>query len=141
MDNKNIWSNFKFSDSHEESAFDLLVKQTSYLVEATHGKLKMEVEAVDSYLDLIPPKPVALYMLYVVVPTIGNFRKKILTVVEGKVEGRFPVDIMCHIDDQRDDDVTKEMFLDKVEEILSRPSVSRSIENLYSQSMDNLIEK
>lgn len=136
MTDKNIWKNLNFSDSKEESAYDLLLTQSSQLVALTKGELKMEVEAVDSYLNVEPPKPIALYMLYVVAPNLGNFRRKILTVVEGEVDGRFPVDIFCHIDEKKDEGITKENFLDKITEILERNLVERSIVNLYQQSKE-----
>jgi hypothetical protein len=75
-------------------------------------------------------------MLYVVAPNLGNFRRKILTVVEGKENGRFPVDIFCHIDEQPDNNVIKDVFLNKITEILKRPLVRASIENLYQQSKE-----
>lgn len=136
MSDKNIWSDLNFSESKKESAYDLLLTQSSQLVVATTGELKMDIEAVDSYLDIEPPKLVAVYMLYVVAPNLGNFRRKILTVVEGKEEGRFPVDIYCHIDEKKEENVTKEQFLDKISEILKRPLVKTSIENLYQQSKE-----
>ena len=125
-----------FTASKEESAYDLLLTQSDQLVVATTGELKMDVEAVDSYLDVEPPKPIALYILYVVAPNLGNFRRKILTVVEGKEEGRFPVDIYCHIDDKKDENINKSEFLDKISEILNRKLVSNSIENLFQQSKE-----
>lgn len=136
MTDKNIWTNLNFSESKEESAYDLLLTQSSQLVVATTGELKMDIEAVDSYLDIEPPKPIAVYMLYVVAPNLGNFRRKILTVVEGKVDGRFPVDIFCHIDEKKDENIPKDKFLDKISEILQRTLVKYSIENLYQQSKE-----
>jgi hypothetical protein len=136
MTDKNIWTKLNFTASKEESAYDLLLTQSDQLVVATTGELKMDVEAVDSYLDVEPPKPIALYILYVVAPNLGNFRRKILTVVEGKEEGRFPVDIYCHIDDKKDENINKSEFLDKISEILNRKLVSNSIENLFQQSKE-----
>lgn len=136
MTDKNIWTDLNFSESKEESAYDLLITQSSQLVVATTGELKMDVEAIDSYLDVEPPKPVAVYMLYVVAPNLGNFRRKILTVVEGKEDGRFPVDIFCHIDEKKDENISKENFLDKITEILKRTLVKASIENLFQQSKE-----
>ena len=136
MNNNNIWGNLNFSESEEESAYNLLLSQSEQLIVATSGELKMEVEAIDSFLDIDPPKPVALYMLYVVAPNLGNFRRKILTVVEGKEEIRFPVDIYCHIDDKKEENISKEAFLDTITRILAKPLVKISIENLYRQSKE-----
>jgi hypothetical protein len=136
MTDLNIWENLNFSASKEKSAYDLLLTQSNPLIAATTGILKMEVEAIDSFLDVDPPKPIAVYMLYVVAPHLGNFRRKVLTVIEGKENGRFPVDIHCHIDDKEDKNVGEENFLDKISEILKRTLVKNSIENLFQQSKE-----
>lgn len=137
MDNRNIWTYLNFSESKAESAYDLLLTQTDQLAQATNKELEMEIEVIDSFLESEPIKPVALYIVYVVAPKLGNFRRKILTVVEDKEAGRFPVEIFCHIDDKKEDKrVYKEDFLDKIASILSRPSVKISIENLYRQSRE-----
>ena len=133
---KKIWDSFNFTDVQEKSAFDYLSELSAPLIEKTSGFLKMEIEAVDSYLDEEPPKLVALYMLYVVATKLGNYRKKILTVVEYSDKGRFPVDIMCHIGNEKLTEVTSENFVNTVEIILSKPSVKGSIENLFKQSKD-----
>lgn len=138
---KSIWNGLNFSDSAENSAYNLLLSQADELVVATSGELKMEVEAIDSFLDIEPPKPVAVYMLYVVAPNLGNFRRKILTVVEGKEDGRFPVDIYCHINEKKYEDVPENEFLDKISEILKMPLVKISIENLFKQSKEYTKDK
>ena len=136
MTPQNIWTGLSFSTQKEDSAYDLLVQQSKYLIIATSGELRMEVDAVDSYLDQDPPIPVAVYTLYVVAPNLGNFRRKILTVTEGKAAGHFPVDIFCHIDEKKEEDVLEKDFINKLSAILSRPLVKTSIENLYQQSKE-----
>lgn len=134
MNNKSIWDNLTFTESKQKSAYDFLVEQSQYLVEKTSGELKMEVEAVDTYIDEKTLKPAALYILYVVAPKLGNYRRKILTVVEYAEAGRFPVEIYCHLDNDKMENITSEKFLNTVSNILSRPIVKNSIENLYKQS-------
>jgi hypothetical protein len=136
MKSKDIWENIHFSEKKEESAYDLLNTQSDNLVKATKGELIMQVEAVDAF-DEKNGRPAALYMLYVVAPNIGNFRRKILTVVENSESGRFPVDIICHLDNSPlQKGITKEQFIETIEEILSRPIVKNSIENLYKMSIE-----
>lgn len=136
MSQESIWNSLQFSESKEESAYVLLLTQSELLIEATKGELRMEVEAVDSYIESDPPILVAIYTLYVVAPKLGNFRRKILSVVEGRCEGRFPVDIYCSIDDFKKESVEKADFLDTISRIMARRLVKNSIENLYQQSKE-----
>jgi len=137
MEQKNIWDKIDFAEKNETSAYDLLVEQSKYLVEATSGELKMQVEAIDAYMNEEPPRLAALYMLYVVAPKLGNYRRKILTVAEYSDTGRFPVDVVSHIDNSNKiDNVPREKFLDTIEEILSRPIIQNSIVTLYKQSKE-----
>jgi hypothetical protein len=130
----NIWKSLNFSEIKQESAYDLLLPQAKDLLAATSGELKMEIDAIDAYLEEQPQKFVALYMLYVVAPNLGNFRRKILTIIEGKEIGKFPVEIFCHVDEIKNEKVEKDIFLDKISEILGRPLVKSTIENLYQES-------
>ncbi len=138
MEQINIWDKINFTEQNDKSAYDLLVEQSKYLVKATSGELKMQVEAIDTYINGIdeePPRLAALYILYVVAPKLGNYRRKILTVAEYSDSGRFPVDIFSHLDNSKKiDNVSGEKFLDTIEEILSGPIVQNSIVTLYKQS-------
>lgn len=139
MTDNNIWKAINFDDAEIKSAYDYLVEQSSFLVEATKGELKMEVEAVDAFYEKqehSTPVIAALYILYVKSPKLGGFRRKILTVVEGKESGRFPVDVVSHIESKTYPDVTEENFLAKIEEILSITAVKKTIENLYKESKE-----
>ncbi len=136
MSEKSIWDNLNFTESSEKSAYSLLIEQSEYLIEKTSGELRMEVEAVDAYTDEEPPIPAALYMLYVVAPKLGNYRRKILTVTEYSKTGRFPVDIYCHLSNDKMQKIDANNFIDKIEEILSKSIVKSSIENLYRQSKE-----
>ena len=134
---KNIWKNIDFTEKKEKSAYDFLLEQSDSLTVATTGVLKMQIDAVDSYFDEEPPRLAALYILYVVAPILGNFRRKILTVAEYSESGRFPVDIVSHIDNSQPiRGISIDKFIETIEEILSRPSVKKSIENLYIQSKE-----
>ncbi|WP_426491246.1 hypothetical protein [Hymenobacter sp. 102] len=137
MNQENIWKNFDFSKSADESAYNLLISQSDQLLKATGGELKMDVDAIDSYKEGDPVKIVAIYTLYVVAPKLGNFRRKILNVVEGESEGRFPVDIYCVIDGREAKGVNKIDFLETVAIMLKSPRVKSSIENLFQQSKQN----
>ena len=134
---KNIWDNFKFTSEPKKSAFDYLKEQSEGLTVATSGELKVEIEAIDAYLDEEPPRLAALYMPYDVAPKLGNFRRKILTVAEYSEEGRYPVDIVCNIDSDKIVNISESNFLDKVDFIMKKSLVRTSIENLFRQSLDS----
>ncbi len=138
METKNIWEKLKFTDTLEVSAYDLLIQQSKFLIVATSGELKMEVSAMDSYLEDGNKKiPIAVYVLYVVAPNLANFKTKILTVYEGrKVDTRFPVDIYCHLDNKKSENVSEGDFINVISEILSRKLVKKSIEDLYKTSKE-----
>lgn len=134
MHENDIWRQIDFSDK-QDSAYDLLIRQSENLTKATKGELKMQVDAMDAYIDGDPPRPAALYILYVAAPKLGNFRRKILTVSEHSDIGRFPVDIVCHLDKSpKIENVSKDKFISTVEEILARPAVKATIQNLFKLS-------
>jgi hypothetical protein len=137
MSEKNIFNKINFQEDKGKSAGEYLLEQKENLEKITGKELTVEIENIDSYLDTEPPKPVALYFFYIVAPRLGNYRKRILTVVEGKEpdSGRFPVDIYSNIDDQRDDNVKKDEFIDKVSEILGRPLVKEVFTRMYNESL------
>lgn len=142
MEKKNIWGNLNFTKGKQKSAFDLLREQSGFLINATKGELQMEVTAADGYISANPPRIAAIYTLYVVAPKLGNYRRKILTVAEYATENRFPVDIVVNIDNNdKISNVDGDEFIEKVEEILSRPLIKASIQNLFVQSkeVDNRI--
>ncbi len=132
----NIWNNFKFIEEQTTSALDLLNDFKEGLVSQTGGELEIDIEAVDTYIKSNPIELAAAYKFFIVAPKLGNFRRKILTVIEYSNKGRFPVDIVNHYsnDDERSCDIKEADFKKKIEEILSSPIVKNSIENLYKQS-------
>ncbi|MEA5141496.1 hypothetical protein [Arcicella rigui] len=135
----NIWDGLTIPEhTKTKSAFDLLKEQNS-LEEQTEQELKMKVESQEVLLE--EDNQILgngrLYILYVLAPNLGGLRRKIITVVEGKYNGKFPVDIICHIDEQKEIAVDEDSFLSKVQEILSRKSVKDTIINLYVSSIEN----
>lgn len=137
IDNSNVWDKFSFSDKKQKSALDYLNEFKTGLTQKTNGELNLDVEGVDAYIDTEPPRLAAIYMLYVVAPNLGNFRRKILTVAEYSESGRFPVDIVNHfIDNKKISAVEEENFKKTIDEILSSKIVRNSIENLYQQSVE-----
>lgn len=132
----NIWKKIGFGDQ-EESAYDLLKTQKEKLSEASHGLLKLDLEAVDSYLDTDPPKLVVVYKVFIVAPELSNYRVKLITVVEYYEKGRFPVDIYSHLDDKKEPEVEKDNFISKISEILEREVVKNKIKELYKLSKEN----
>lgn len=135
MSDKNIWEGLNFAESETKSVFELLSTQTTFLSAATESLLKMEIERIDAYLDGSDPLIlVGVNTMFVVAPNLGNFRRKILIVIEGKTGSRFPVDIHCFIDNIDEKNVDQDQFLDKINEILRRQLVQESIISLYQQS-------
>ena len=53
---KNIWDSLDFSENSTKSSYNYLSEQAKYLTKATSGDLKMDVEAVNAYIDPAPPK-------------------------------------------------------------------------------------
>jgi hypothetical protein len=137
---KNIWDTYDFDAPREKGAYEMLLTQAESLLIASKGLLGMTVQVVDSFLDTTPPSAILAFPLYVVAVELGGYRKKVLTVVEYKDRPAFPVDIHCHLDDTEIKGVTKEQFLLIVSEVLARPSVKATIQNLYRQSVEKIAQ-
>lgn len=136
MANFTIWDAIDFSGDREETAYDLLREQSEMLEAKTENHLSMQVSYLDSYLDEEQPKAIFAYPLYIIANHLGRYRKKILTVVQEKATGPFPVDIHSHLDDQRYEKVSKDEFLRTIQSILGHPEVSASIKSLYDMSRE-----
>ena len=134
MTTKNIWSAIDFTDNPGQSAYDLLLPQKDKLRASTGGELVMEVEAIDAYSNTEPPRPAALYVVFVVAPKLNNFRRKILTVLEHRMEGYFPVTVFNHVESIKDQEVSETDFLDVISKVLSRPKVQSVVQGLYRHS-------
>lgn len=128
------WSKFNFSGTLPKSAGDYL-QEIKKSFEETQNVLKMDIEATDGYIDLEPPKIAALYFLFVRSPKLGNYRMKILSVAEYADDGRFPVDIVSHFDnDKKFSKVNEADFNDVIQSILTLQIVIKKIEYLHSKS-------
>lgn len=133
----NIWDKFEFNKEEQQSALELLNSIKDGLSEKTGNELKLETEAVEAYLDTNPIKLAMLYKLFVVVPKLGSYRRKVLTVAEFNEIGRFPVSVVNHLDrDRKYDEISKADFLTFVGELLSGNPIKNTFENLYRQSIE-----
>jgi hypothetical protein len=137
---KNVFSNYQFNTIRKNTVFDYLTEQCKYLTIKTGGVLRMEVLVMDGCTNGNPKLSAATYILSVKSPQLGNFSKNYLTITETLDLCPFPVDIV--INDYCDDDdtinsVSEDKFLETIQEILLRPSIKRSIESLYKQSIEN----
>lgn len=133
-DSINIWGNLQFNAPHENTVFSYLENQLDFIKGATEGELFAELEVSDGVMEFEIPKTVGLNRLFIVAPKLGNFRRQILTVAEGIYGGRYPVDIVCHVNEMRFSNITEDNLLSKLSEIISSSEVQRSIVNLFTQS-------
>lgn len=134
MSDINIWDKIDFK-SDKKKVLDYLNEQTKYLESSTAEILKMQVENVSAYLEQEPTKLVQLYMLYILSENLGNFRTKLITIIQDNSGPEFPVEIYSHVDDKKYKSVLEENFLNTLNDILSTPSVQNVIINLYKQSL------
>jgi len=126
----NIWENFNFKERTGTSAYDLLVAQNDSFVAKTGGVLSLAVESINSSDHLI-------YKLYIVADTLGGYRKHILDVKENDRTNYFPVYISSSLTEKSMSFVTAMDFLTKLEEMLTSPTIKRTIENLFQQANEN----
>ena len=126
----NIWENFNFKERTGTSAYDLLVAQNDSIEAKTGGVLSLAVESINSSDHLI-------YKLYIVADTLGGYRKHILDVKENDRTNYFPVYISSSLTEKSMSFVTAMDFLTKLEEMLTSPTIKRTIENLFQQANEN----
>jgi hypothetical protein len=128
----NIWEQYNFNKKNFKSSFDYLKEQQNSFISKTKGILTLEVESKNSndYQSMS-------YSLYVVCPKLGGYRKEILSVLETNLTDGYPVTIMSMgLTDKVFSFVEEKDFLDKIEEMLSIPTIRKTIENLYNQSIE-----
>ena len=128
----NIWEQYNFNKKNYKSSYDYLKELNNSFISKTKGILTLEVESKNStdYQSIS-------YSLYVVCPELGNYRKEILSVLEKNLTDGYPVTIMSTgLTDKVFSFVEEKDFLDKVEEMLSIPTIKKTIENLYKQSTE-----
>jgi len=133
-DNKNIWETIRFSDTSKR-VLDYLEEQKKFLSDSTSNVLKMDIETVVAYLDEQNLELFQLYLVYVSSEKLGNFRIKLFTVIQNNSGPEFPVKIYIHSTEKTIDDVQEDLFLDKLNEVLSDKNVQNLVLNLYRQSM------
>ncbi len=131
---ENIFDALNFSTTKEDTAYDLLLPQKDIFNKLTDGELEMEINTVNAYLESEPNTLASLYMVYIVAPKMGNYRRKIFTVIERRNTGRFPVEIFNHIDNEKNENIGKESFLDRISKIFYKPNVKIAVEDLFRQS-------
>lgn len=130
----NIWGKLQFEDPHEKTVADYLNSQLNFIREQTKDELFAELDVSDGIMDFEKPIAVGLNRLFVVAPKLGNFRRQILTIVEGMYGDRYPVDMVCHVNEMRFNRVAESELLLKISEIIGSSDVQRSIVNLFNQS-------
>lgn len=127
MEEKSIWDYFNFSEDPRPTVFSLLKPQAKLLEEKTNGVLTMTNDHDYNGMTAI----------YIVCPLLGNYRKRILRIIEKDLHQRFPVTIESDMTNELFHDIEEEDFLNKISEIVGHPVVSDRIISLYQQSMEN----
>jgi hypothetical protein len=133
---ENIWESFNFKERQGKSVYDYLKEQESSFIAKTKGVLILNIDSrnVTDFSHM-------MYDVYVVSKILGNYRKRILTIMEGDMINSFPVTIMAeHLTDKTLTVVNEKEFLSKLEEMLLVPTIKKTIENLYAQSAEHLKE-
>lgn len=135
MEEENIWEGLNLSEDNIKTAFDYLVSQVDNFKEASKGELIMDVES-NRETGGLKLRQMTIYYLYIVAPSLGNFRKKILHIAEFDDQGRFPVNLYSYPDEYFIEDIPENDLLKTLKEILARPAVKTTIENLFKQSIE-----
>lgn len=134
MEHTNIFRGLNFNVNREESAFDLLVPYKEDFKSLTNNELILEITSTDAFLENEPSTLAALYKVFVVAPKLGNYRRQIITVIERRPNGRFPVEIFCHIDNDKKVGIESSQFLQSITDIFDKTVVKTVIEDLFYQS-------
>jgi len=137
MSKENIWSNIDFN-SNNKKVLDYLKEQSKFLNEITQGVLQMQIENITAYDDYDNFNILQLYKLYVVSENLGNFRIKLLTIIQNNEGPEFPVKIYSDIERKEYPNIEEESFITTLNDILSKRSVQNVIVNLYKQSEEEI---
>ncbi len=137
MDEQNIWEGLDLSEDKLKTAYDYLMPQSENFSKVSKGKLHMDVEVARTKITGRRIDGATLYTLSIVVPNLGNFRKKILHIIEYDDTGRFPVYIYNYLSNILTAEISEEDFLKTIKAILAQPVVVREIETLYRQAIDS----
>lgn len=135
MDEKkiNIWESFNFNDRIGKSVYDYIVSLNDSFISKTGGVLELYVQSRNgSDFNVI-------HDVYVVVESLGGYRKLIFTVMENDRINYFPVNILSiGLTDKSFCFVEEKDFIETIGEMISLSPIKRSIENLYQQAKSNL---
>ena len=137
MSKENIWSNIDFNNDNKK-VLDYLKEQSKFLSKTTQGVLQMQIENITAYDDHDNFNILQLYKLYVVSENLGNFRIKLLTIIQNNEGPEFPVKIYSDIERKDYPNIEEESFITTLNDILSKRSVQNVIVNLYKQSKEEI---
>lgn len=113
-------------------------ERSKFLSEITQGVLQMQIENITAYDDHDNFNILQLYKLYVVSENLGNFRIKLLTIIQNNEGPEFPVKIYSDIERKDYPNIEEESFIKTLNNILSKRSVQNVIVNLYKQSEEEI---
>lgn len=138
---QNIWATFNFTETLEDSVYDVLKPQMEFLSQQTHRLLTATIDM--GLLSNVDDSPIINYRLRVTNPTLGNYGETLMTITEWSEKGKFPVDIYVDCDPTAATykNITKELLFDTIGEILKRPFVEHRIMRLYRNAKEVLNNK
>lgn len=138
-----IWDQYNFGEIEEGTALHLLQDFIDSLGARTDNILVLETNAVDSYMDDEDdddPKPIVSYPVYLVAPELDRYRIRLMTIVQYKLVGVFPVDILCHFDNSTYKKIDSANLHRVVGQIFSKSVVKATLENLYRRSLERRMQ-
>lgn len=131
MEDKNIWSNLKFTDSSPNLLWELK-RQAEQLGETTGGILNAEVKPIDAYDELTGNLGI-IYNFYVEAPYLGNYRVLLFTVAE--VDKRL-IFIDRTVSNEKYETTSIIDLINKIEKYITQAEVANKLSNLYSSSLE-----
>jgi hypothetical protein len=134
---KNIWEKLDLSHEKLKTAFDYLIPQAENFKKATKGELEMRIDVSRAVIAGGDKENVTIYVVWLVAPKLGHFKKKLLNIVEFHNTGRFPVNMYSPLSEVRLEAVSEENFLEEVQKMLEHQSINNQIESLYRQSFQS----
>ena len=136
-----IWDQYHFAEIEEGTALFFLHGFLDSLATKTDNILVLETNTVDSYMDSEEDggeaKPIVAYPVYLVAPELNHYRIRLMTIIQYKLVGVFPVDIQCHFDNSTYTNVSTTELITVVGKIFTKPLVKATIENLYRRSLES----
>lgn len=129
----NIFDTYTFSDKKIKSAYEYLWDLKNGLIAKTRAELTINVKGF-SIINVDLTNSIG-YVLYVVAPHLGNYKKKILSISESR--NHYPVTITNELSHDVYKNVSEAQLLDIIEKIIMHPLVKKSIEDLYKMSKES----